>query len=91
MPSSILPLNYLLELSYSPRRRLSTSRRPVACTTIAGNAEEGRHFITNREQILEHHGKTSKIDLAGAHPVKYIVPLFNANYTTLAYSTAYCP
>lgn len=39
---------------------------PVACTTIAGNAEEGRHFITNREQILEHHGKTSKIDLADA-------------------------
>ena len=39
---------------------------PVACTTIAGNAEEGRHFITNREQILYHHGKTSKIDLADA-------------------------
>ena len=39
---------------------------PVACTTIAGNAEEGRHFITNREQILEHHGRTSKIDLADA-------------------------
>ena len=39
---------------------------PVACTTIAGNAEEGRHFITNRQQILEHHGKTSKIDLADA-------------------------
>jgi len=43
---------------------------PVACTTIAGNAEEGRHFITNREQILAHHGKTSKIDLADVHPVK---------------------
>ena len=39
---------------------------PVACTTIAGNAEEGRHFITNRVQILQHHGKTSKIDLADA-------------------------
>jgi hypothetical protein len=39
---------------------------PVACTTIAGNAEEGRHFITNRQQILEHHEKTSKIDLADA-------------------------
>ena len=37
---------------------------PVACTTIAGNAEEGRHFITNREQLHAHHGKTSKIDLA---------------------------
>jgi hypothetical protein len=39
---------------------------PVACTTIAGNAEEGRHFITNREQIFANHAKTSKIDLADA-------------------------
>jgi hypothetical protein len=39
---------------------------PVACTTIAGNAEEGKHLITNREQILAHHGKTPKIDLADA-------------------------
>jgi hypothetical protein len=39
---------------------------PVACTTIAGNAEEGRHYITNKEQILEYHGKTSKIDLGDA-------------------------
>ncbi len=39
---------------------------PVACTTIAGNAEEGKHFITNREQIRTFHGKTSKIDLADA-------------------------
>jgi len=33
---------------------------------IADNGEEGRHFITNRRQILHHHGKTSKIDLADA-------------------------
>jgi hypothetical protein len=39
---------------------------PVACTTIAGNAQEGKHFITNREQILVHHGKSSKLDLADA-------------------------
>jgi hypothetical protein len=39
---------------------------PVACTTIAGNAEEGRHYITNREQIMEYHGKKSKIDLGDA-------------------------
>lgn len=39
---------------------------PVACTTIAGNAEEGRHYITNREQIIEYHGKTSEIDLGDA-------------------------
>jgi hypothetical protein len=39
---------------------------PVACTNIAGNAEEGRHFITNRVQVQAYHGKTSKIDLADA-------------------------
>ena len=39
---------------------------PVACTTIAGNAEEGKHYITNREQIISYHGKTSKIDLGDA-------------------------
>jgi len=39
---------------------------PVACSTLAGNAHEGKHYIINREQILEHHGKISKIDLADA-------------------------
>ena len=39
---------------------------PVACTTLAGNADEGKHYITNKEQGLEHHGKTSKIDLGDA-------------------------
>jgi hypothetical protein len=39
---------------------------PVACSTIAGNAEEGKYFVRNRKQILTHHGKTSKIDLADA-------------------------
>ena len=39
---------------------------PVACSTLAGNAHEGKHYIINREQIFEHHGKTSKIDLADA-------------------------
>lgn len=39
---------------------------PVACSTLAGNAHEGKHYIINREQILEHHRKTSKIDLADA-------------------------
>lgn len=39
---------------------------PVACTTIAGNAEEGKHYITNKKQILQHHGKAPKIDLADA-------------------------
>jgi len=39
---------------------------PVACTTIAGNGEEGRHFITNNIQIMHHHGKASKIHIADA-------------------------
>jgi hypothetical protein len=39
---------------------------PVACTSIAGNAEEGRHYITNRKQRMHYHDKTSKIDLADA-------------------------
>jgi hypothetical protein len=38
----------------------------VACTTIAGNGEEGRHFISNKNQILHHHGKVSNIHLADA-------------------------
>jgi hypothetical protein len=39
---------------------------PVACTTISGNALEGRHFITNKNQILHHHGAEAKIHLADA-------------------------
>ncbi|MFH1628238.1 MAG: transposase [Pseudomonadota bacterium] len=39
---------------------------PVACTTIAGNGEEGRHFITNKNQILDQHDRVSKIHLADA-------------------------
>lgn len=39
---------------------------PVACTVIAGNGEEGRHFISNKIQILNHHGKASKIHIADA-------------------------
>jgi len=39
---------------------------PVACTTIAGNGEEGRHLITNKIQIMQHHGKASKIHIADA-------------------------
>ena len=39
---------------------------PVAVTTIAGNGEEGRHLITDKNQILHHHGKVSNINLADA-------------------------
>jgi len=39
---------------------------PVACTTFPGNAEEGRHYITNKKHILSHHGKASKMDLTDA-------------------------
>jgi len=44
---------------------------PVACRTIAGNGQEGNLYIPIKEQILQGHGKTSKIDLADVHPVKY--------------------
>jgi hypothetical protein len=33
---------------------------------LAGNALEGRHFITNKEQILSRHGATANIHLADA-------------------------
>jgi len=39
---------------------------PVACSTLAGNAHEGKHYIINREQILQYHHNTAKIDLADA-------------------------
>ena len=39
---------------------------PVACSTLAGNAQEGKHYIRNREQILQYHGKASNIDLVDA-------------------------
>ena len=39
---------------------------PVACSTLAGNAHEGKHYIINREQILQYHDNTAKIDLADA-------------------------
>jgi len=39
---------------------------PVACLTIAGNAQEGNQFIPVKEQILQHHERSSKIDLADA-------------------------
>jgi len=39
---------------------------PVACSTLAGNAEEGKHFIVNKKQVQTYHGKVSKIDLADA-------------------------
>jgi hypothetical protein len=39
---------------------------PVACTTIAGNAQEGNQYIPVKMQILDHHGKKSTVDLADA-------------------------
>jgi hypothetical protein len=38
----------------------------VACSTIPGNAEEGKYFVINKDQIQTHHQKVSKIDLADA-------------------------
>jgi len=39
---------------------------PVGCSSAAGNATEGRFFITNKEQILKHHRHPGKIHLADA-------------------------
>ncbi|MBE3044840.1 transposase, partial [Candidatus Bathyarchaeota archaeon] len=39
---------------------------PVACTIITGNAEEGGHYIPNKNQIIRYHGNLSKIDRADA-------------------------
>jgi hypothetical protein len=39
---------------------------PVACITIAGNAQEGNQYIPIKEQIFKYHGKHSKIDVADA-------------------------
>ena len=36
----------------------------MACSTLPGNALEGKHFIINKEQILEHHQHSGKIHLA---------------------------
>jgi len=37
---------------------------PVAVSNIAGNAEEGSYLVINREQIREHHGCKTAVDLA---------------------------
>jgi hypothetical protein len=39
---------------------------PVACITIAGNAEEGNQYIPIKQQIFGYHGKYSNIDIADA-------------------------
>ena len=59
----IFGFNAVIDTSVEMDLRLEL---PVAYSTLAGNAHEGKHYIINREQILEHHGKTSKIDLADA-------------------------
>ncbi len=56
---------------------------PVACTTIAGNAEEGRHYITNKNQILEYHSKISKIDLADAKYDEHANYEFSRSHTAI--------
>ena len=47
----------------------STSRRPVAVTNIAGNAQEGSQIIVNNDQIDTHHSTAAdrvNIDIADA-------------------------
>ena len=57
----IFGFNAIIDTSIEPELELL-----VACTVIVGNVEEGRHFIMNKNQILYHHGKVSKIHLADA-------------------------
>ena len=54
---------YMIDTSIEPTLGIEL---PVACTTIAGNAEEGRYYITNKRHILEHHSRKSNINLADA-------------------------
>jgi len=59
----IFGFNAIIDTSIEPDLGIEL---PVACTVIAGNGEEGRHFITNKNQIVDHHNRVSKIHLADA-------------------------
>ncbi len=50
----IFGFNAIIDTSIEPDLGLEL---PVACTVIAGNGEKGRHFISNKNQILDHHGR----------------------------------
>jgi len=49
---------------------------PVAVNNIAGNAEEGKYLVINREQIRAHHDCKTAVDLADS---KYDI-INNYNY-----------
>ena len=77
---------YNLVLSTSVELHLKIEL-PVAVTNIAGNAEEGRQIIQNKEQIHKHHKAQVKIDIADVHTVKYWLNLRLLISTTHPFST----
>ena len=57
----IFGYNSIISTSVEPHLGIEL---PVAVSNIAGNAEEGSYLVINREQIREHHGCKTAVDLA---------------------------
>ena len=57
----IFGYNAIISTSVEPHLGIEL---PVAVSNIAGNAEEGKYLVINREQIREHHGCKTAVDLA---------------------------
>ena len=57
----IFGYNAIISTSVEPHLGIEL---PVAVSNIAGNAEEGSYLAINREQIREHHGCKTVVDLA---------------------------
>jgi len=57
----IFGYNAIISTSVEPHLGIEL---PVAVSNIAGNAEEGSYLVINREQIREHHGCKTAVDLA---------------------------
>lgn len=69
----IFGYNAIISTSVEPHLGIEL---PVAVSNIAGNAEEGNYLVINREQICEHHGCKTVVDLADS---KYDI-INNYNY-----------
>ncbi len=59
----------------------------VVYITLSGNGEEGRHYITNKKQILSHHGKASKMALADATHNEHA----NDEFSSVLMGLDFCP
>ncbi|MBU0486199.1 MAG: hypothetical protein KKB30_16970, partial [Proteobacteria bacterium] len=69
----IFGYNAIISTSVEPQLGIEL---PVAVSNIAGNAEEGRYLVINKEQIIEYHGCKTVVDLADS---KYDI-INNYNY-----------